>query len=96
MNHANPEIEEVHAIIYGRVHGVCFRMTTKKFALELGIFGTVKNLPDGTVEIFAQGSRKQLTNLLDQLSGQEGPGAVSSIKKSFTFPNKLFSDFKII
>lgn len=39
----------------GRVQGVGFRYTVKNLAREFDVAGTVKNLPDGRVELVAQG-----------------------------------------
>ena len=47
-------IRTVNILISGRVQGVYFRRFTKNKAQELGIKGTVKNMPDGRVEIVAQ------------------------------------------
>ncbi|MFM6954289.1 MAG: acylphosphatase [Sphingobacteriaceae bacterium] len=48
-------MKNVHIIISGKVQGVFFRASTKATADFLGIRGWVKNLPDGTVEIEAEG-----------------------------------------
>jgi len=39
----------------GRVQGVGFRWTVKNLSREYDVAGTVKNLPDGRVEVVAQG-----------------------------------------
>ncbi|MFA7344979.1 MAG: acylphosphatase [Terrimicrobiaceae bacterium] len=39
----------------GRVQGVGFRWTVKSLSREFDVAGTVQNLPDGRVEIVAQG-----------------------------------------
>lgn len=39
----------------GRVQGVGFRWTVKDLSREFEVAGTVKNLPDGRVEVVAQG-----------------------------------------
>ena len=39
----------------GRVQGVGFRWTVKNLSREFDVAGTVKNLPDGRVEVVAQG-----------------------------------------
>jgi acylphosphatase len=90
------EIVEMHAIIKGRVQGVFFRATTQEYAERMGITGTVRNVPDGTVEIFAQGPRDKLERFIEKLEGKSGPGMVVVLKNNFTIPTKKFSDFDII
>lgn len=48
-------MKKVRAIVTGRVQGVWYRAHTRDKAVELGLSGFVRNLPDGTVEIVAQG-----------------------------------------
>lgn len=50
----------VRVVISGRVQGVFFRQHTMERARELGIRGYVRNLPDGTVEAVAAGSKEQI------------------------------------
>ena len=57
-------IEAVHIIVHGRVQGVWFRAGTKERAVDLGLFGWVKNRPEGTVEIHAEGEKSQLEELI--------------------------------
>ena len=42
-------------MVHGRVQGVGFRYTAREAALDFGVAGWVRNLPDGAVEIVAQG-----------------------------------------
>ena len=51
--------------IYGRVQDVGFRFGAKKKADELGIKGFIKNEPDGTVYIEAEGDGNVLDNFLE-------------------------------
>jgi acylphosphatase len=53
----------LHAVVHGRVQGVFFRESTRREALRLGVGGWVRNLPDGTVEVFAAGERPLLEAL---------------------------------
>ena len=57
----------VNAIVRGRVQGVFFRHYTRLRAEELDLAGWVRNLPDGTVEVWAEGSKERLTDLLSWL-----------------------------
>ena len=61
----------VRVIIHGKVHGVCFRTSTQTKALELNLTGWVRNLPSGTVEVHAEGSRDSLDKLIKWC--QKGP-----------------------
>lgn len=51
--------------VTGKVQGVFFRKYTQAKAQELGLKGTVKNLPDGSVHIEAEGTEEQLGKLVD-------------------------------
>jgi len=44
----------------GNVQGVGFRYTTKSVATGFEVTGTVRNLPDGRVELIAEGARAEL------------------------------------
>jgi acylphosphatase len=44
-----------HITISGRVQGVGFRANAERMADRLGLSGWVRNLPDGSVEIIAEG-----------------------------------------
>lgn len=64
---------QLHAIIQGRVQGVSFRYYTQRRAEEIGVTGWVRNLPDRSVEVTAEGTRDQLEELLAFL--HQGPSA---------------------
>jgi len=60
-------------IVRGRVQGVGFRWFVEREAHILGIAGWVRNNPDGSVEVLAQGTRDQLSGLRSRL--RQGPRA---------------------
>jgi acylphosphatase len=67
------DLAAVNAIIHGRVQGVYYRAFARRRAAELGLTGYARNLPDGTVEVHAEGEREQLQRLIGNL--ENGPPA---------------------
>ena len=55
----------VKLVIHGRVQGVWFRESTRKQAVELGVYGWVKNRVDGTVEALIEGPEDSVKKLID-------------------------------
>ncbi len=53
-----------HIWVSGQVQGVFYRASTAEIAKQLGLTGWVRNLPDGRVEIVAEGSAQGLKKLL--------------------------------
>lgn len=57
--------KRLHIFVSGRVQGVFYRASAKRVADSHGLLGYAKNLPDGRVEIVAEGSESGLRALLD-------------------------------
>ena len=72
-------MKRVRILVSGRVQGVCFRAYTLERARSLGLAGYVRNLPDGSVEIEAQGSEGQLEDLTEWASRGPSYARVSDI-----------------
>lgn len=64
-------------LISGRVQGVFYRASTRAKAMELGLCGYAKNLPDGRVEVLADGTDHALASLEKWL--WQGPPAAHVI-----------------
>jgi acylphosphatase len=57
--------DERREILYsGRVQGVGFRYTAQGFARRCGVVGFVHNLPDGRVQLVAEGAPAALDRLV--------------------------------
>jgi acylphosphatase len=67
------------AWVHGQVQGVGFRWWTRARALELGLVGSASNLPDGRVEIVAEGARNGCVVLLALLRSPGTPGSVATV-----------------
>lgn len=57
-------MQRIRAIVQGVVQGVGFRFSTRQEAQRLGVKGYVRNRPDGTVEIIAEGEPKAVQSLV--------------------------------
>jgi len=65
MTEGNRESQaRVRLTISGKVQGVFFRVATLEEASSLGLTGWVRNCPDGSVEVVAEGRRKQIEDLV--------------------------------
>lgn len=89
------QIWELHAIFKGRVQGVGFRWTVVDAAEKNGVAGTVKNLRNGTVEVFAQGSKESLEQLIKDLETNPG-SARFSVSADYHQTQKKFDTFQIL
>jgi acylphosphatase len=80
---------QFHATVSGLVQGVCFRYYTGREAKSLGLRGFVKNCPDGTVEVLAQGEKKALEGLAEWL--HKGPSGASVKEVKITWEKEGLS-----
>ena|ERR1019366_8514262 len=60
-----------HLLIRGRVQGVGYRFFAQDLAGTLGLCGWVRNLPDQTVECYAEGPRPAVEAFIEDL--KKGP-----------------------
>ena len=81
--------------IEGRVQGVFFRASTVEEAVRLKLKGWVRNCPDGSVEIVAEGEKAQVEKLA-RWCRQGPPGAhVHAVRVSWEDCRGEFRDFRI-
>jgi acylphosphatase len=78
--------------ITGRVQGVGFRWSAVREANRKGITGFIRNMPDGSVYIEAEGSNKQLNDFYEWC--KNGPGFVSSVTAD-PYPPVNYKDFRV-
>ncbi len=71
------EILTLKITVKGRVQGVGYRWFTRENAQDLNLTGYVKNLPDGNVEVTAQGEAENIWKLTKLL--RDGPSFSSVI-----------------
>ena len=90
-----PRARRLNAIITGRVQGVAFRWYTVEKAEELGLVGWVRNLPDGTVELLAEGMRDKLDKLLEWCHAGPPTARVNDVRIEFGEATGDFTEFGI-
>ena len=73
-------MKRIHARVTGMVQGVYFRASARDAARALGLSGWVKNMPDGSVELEAEGKEEVIDKMIDWL--HEGPpyGSVDRVE----------------
>lgn len=64
---ATPSTVRRHVVYTGRVQGVGFRFTTVSVAERYAVSGWVRNRPDGTVELEAQGAPAEVERFLAEI-----------------------------
>lgn len=81
--------------VHGKVHGVGFRISTQEKAQELGLIGWVKNLPDKTVSVFAQGESEALDALSEWLDHGPQYARVDMVQGNDAPADEQLSEFSI-
>ena len=86
--------KRVEAVYSGMVQGVGFSFTAQRLAEGLDIKGWVKNLPNGAVQLVAEGSEDNLHKLLGQLK-MHFKDDVEDARISWQEPTGKFSEFRV-
>ncbi len=87
--------KNLHAVVRGRVQGVFFRAWTRETARSLGLKGWVRNRPDGSVEVLAQGLELSLKKLLALLHRGPPSAGVTDVIVDWESINETFDTFDI-
>jgi len=87
-------MKAIHLVIHGKVQGVFFRKHTFEKANELRLKGIVRNLPDGSVEVFAQGDDDRIRELIEWCYKGSPSSKVETVEVSDCKPG-AFNDFRI-
>ena len=82
-------------LVRGRVQGVGFRWFVEREAHVLNLAGWVRNNPDGSLEVFAMGTRDQLAGFRSRL--EEGPRAarVDHVEELQAEPIAALNSFQV-
>ena len=85
----------VRLIISGRVQGVFFRASTQKIAEKSDIYGTVRNLPDGRVEVIAEGENEAMEKFIAWCHRGPKGASVNEVIISDIHKKEVFHNFSI-
>jgi len=69
-------------LIFGKVQGVYFRHSTRLEARRLVIRGIARNLPDGSVEVLAQGDAAAVEELRSWLHRGPAEARVDEVRET--------------
>lgn len=86
-------MKRIHLIISGHVQGVGFRYFCLEQAQHLGISGFARNMPDGSVEVEAQGPKEKLDQFALAVSRGPRKAEVTNIEheeRTLLFPEPEF------
>jgi len=86
--------KHVSVRVTGKVQGVNFRNATKDYAREQGLHGFVRNEPDGSVYLEAEGDVERVDALLDWLDHGPSAADVDGVSKKEGQP-RGFADFSV-
>lgn len=89
-------LKQLQLVVRGRVQGVYFRASAQREARRLGLVGTVRNRPDGSVEIVAEGEETAIRELHGW--AQKGPSVarVERVDTRWRGYSGEFADFRIL
>lgn len=83
-----------HILFSGQVQGVGFRYTARHIAGRYDITGFVRNLPDGDVEMLAQGSEQDIDNCIKEIQDSFN-GYIRDTTVEPVPHNSRYADFRI-
>ena len=90
-------MSRLHLRVTGVVQGVGFRWFVRERARRLGLAGWVRNLPDGSVEVLAEGDQGQLDLLEGELKkGPQGARVAAVLKVGAASNEPVAEPFNII
>ena len=88
--------EAFEATFTGRVQAVSLREYTRRKAESLNIVGSIQNLKDGTVRVYAEGNKRNLERLIEFLHQGSPDARVENIAYTWVTPKGSCNTFSII
>ncbi len=89
------EYRGLHARVHGIVQGVGFRFSAINQARRLGLTGYVRNMPDGSVEVVAEGLGEQLERLRAWLKKGPPSAVVRRVDHRYLPYSGVYGNFSV-
>ena len=86
---------EMYCVVSGKVQRVAYRAFVQDSAGSLGVVGWVRNLPDGSVELVAQGPSDVLKEFVEYLHEGSLMAKVESVSIDWRSVKRPLDDFSI-
>lgn len=87
---------QLHILYSGQVQGVGFRYTAKRVALGFEVTGTVRNFPDGRVELIGEGAEAELKEFRQAIVDAGMGHFIRSEELSWREATGAFRGFEIV
>jgi acylphosphatase len=84
------------AVVYGLVQGVNYRYFVQRNAEAIGLTGYAKNVDDGSVEVFAEGEKEKLAQLIAKLKTGPRAARVERVEVEWGEYSGKYSGFDIV
>ena len=86
----------MHIFYSGHVQGVGLRFTVKQVAAGFEVTGTVRNLPDGRVELMAEGTKAELEEFREAIRDTGLAGCIRHEDVRWSEAQSDFRGFEIV
>ena len=96
MPPTSDEVVAFRLLITGRVQGVAYRASTRGEAGRLGLVGTVRNLPDGSVSAVVQGPAAVVQSLIGWCRTGPPSARVTSVEATSIAVDPGLRSFEIV
>lgn len=89
-------MSEIFCEVTGKVQGVMYRTYVQTAATDMDIVGWVKNMPNGTVAVVAQGLPDTLKEFVEYLHEGSSLSKVESVSVDWRTASKRYDEFSLL
>ena len=87
--------KQVHIFFAGRVQGVGFRYTVCRLVERFVLTGFVRNLPDGGVELLAEGAQQVLSDFIADIRNSQLKGYILEERVNWQEPTGNYNQLGV-